>query len=59
MKKSHQGSHYGLTNIEHRLELFFGESIPVQIESSPGIGTCVIINIPVRMDTEEAVTNEG
>lgn len=59
MKKKHQGSHYGLINIEHRLELFFGESIPVQIESSPGMGTCVIINIPVRRDTEEAVTNEG
>ena len=55
-KKSHQGSHYGLTNIEHRLELFFGESIPVQIESSPGIGTCVIINIPIRTGAEEAVT---
>lgn len=50
-KKNHQGSHYGLKNIEHRLELFFGESIPVQTESSPGIGTCVIINIPVRTGT--------
>lgn len=57
-KKSRQGSHYGLSNIEHRLELFFGEKIPVQIESSPGIGTCVIINIPVRMETEEAVSDE-
>ncbi len=55
-QKSHQGSHYGLSNIEHRLELFFGERIPVQIESSPGIGTCVIINIPVRK--EEAVKCE-
>ena len=57
--KSHQGSHYGLTNIEHRLKLFFGECIPVQIESSPGIGTCVIINIPIRTEAEEAVGNEG
>jgi len=57
-KKSHQGSHYGLSNIEHRLELFFGESIPVQVESSPGIGTCVIINIPVRTEAEEAVEHE-
>ncbi len=55
-QKSRQGSHYGLSNIEHRLELFFGERIPVQIESSPGIGTCVIINIPVRK--EEAVKRE-
>ena len=57
-KKSGQGSHYGLTNIEHRLELFFGECIPVQIESSPGIGTCVIINIPIRIDMEEAAEYE-
>lgn len=49
-EKSHQGSHYGLKNIEHRLELFFGERIPVQTESSPGIGTCVIINIPIRKE---------
>ena len=57
-KKSGQGSHYGLTNIEHRLGLFFGESIPVQIESSPGIGTCVIINIPGRTGMEEVAENE-
>lgn len=58
-KKNRQGSHYGLANIEHRLELFFGESIPVQIESSPGIGTCVIINIPIRMDMEGEAEHEG
>ncbi len=52
-QKSHKGSHYGLKNIEHRLELFFGESIPVQTESSPGIGTCVIINVPVRTEGEQ------
>ncbi len=57
--KSRQGSHYGLLNIEHRLKLFFGECIPVQIESSPGIGTCVIINIPIRTGIEEAVEHEG
>ena len=57
-KKSHQGSHYGLSNIEHRLKLFFGEEIPVQVESSPGIGTCVIVNIPVRTEAEEAVEHE-
>ncbi len=57
--KSHQGSHYGLSNIEHRLKLFFGECIPVQIESSPGIGTCVIISIPIRTEAEEAVEHEN
>lgn len=45
-EKSGSGSHYGMKNIEKRLELFYGEKIPVQIESSSGVGTCIIINIP-------------
>lgn len=49
-KKSHSGSHYGMDNIAQRLELYYGEKIPIQIESSLGIGTCIIINIPARMD---------
>ena len=47
-KKSTEGSHYGMENIEKRLTLYYGEEIPIQIESSPGVGTCIIINIPVR-----------
>lgn len=49
-KKSYAGSHYGMENIAQRLELYYGEEIPIQIESSLGIGTCIIINIPARMD---------
>lgn len=45
-EKPDTGSHYGMKNIEKRLELYFGEKIPVQIESSPGVGTCIIISIP-------------
>ncbi len=48
-RKSYPGSHYGMENIAQRLELYYGEKIPIQIESSMGIGTCVIINIPARM----------
>lgn len=58
-EKSPGGSHYGLSNIEHRLELFFGERIPVQIESSLGIGTCVIISIPMRSGEKEAAKGEA
>lgn len=47
-KKSYSGSHYGMENIAQRLELYYGEKIPIQIESSLGIGTCIIINIPAR-----------
>lgn len=46
--KPHTGSHYGIDNIAQRLELFFGEKIPIQTESSPGIGTCIVINIPAK-----------
>ena len=46
--KPHTGSHYGMENIAQRLELLFGEKIPIRVESSPGIGTCIIINIPAK-----------
>ncbi len=47
-KKSAAGSQYGMENIRKRLTLYYGEEIPIQIESSPGVGTCVIISIPIR-----------
>lgn len=51
--KPHSGSHYGMENIAQRLELFFGEEIPIQVESSPGVGTCIVINIPVKTGEED------
>lgn len=52
-KKSVTESHYGMENIAQRLKLFYGEEIPVLVESSPGVGTCVIINIPLRSKEED------
>lgn len=52
-RSASSGSHYGMNNIEKRLKLFFGEEIPIQVESSPGMGTCVILNIPIRREPEE------
>lgn len=46
--KKSSGSHYGMKNIAARLQLFYEEEIPIQIESSPGVGTCVIINVPAK-----------
>lgn len=46
-KNNSKGSQYGLENIEKRLSLFYGEEIPVEVESSLGIGTCVSIHVPV------------
>ena len=47
-----------MTNIEKRLKLFYGEEIPIQVESSLGVGTCVIINVPVRRRSEEEGENQ-
>lgn len=41
------GSHYGMKNIQTRLSVFFREDIMIEVESAPGSGTCVSINIPV------------
>lgn len=51
--KPRTGSHYGMDNIAQRLELFYGEKIPIRVESSPGIGTCIIINIPAKNFDEQ------
>jgi Predicted signal transduction protein with a C-terminal ATPase domain len=45
-KGNSKGSQYGITNIEKRLSLFYGQEISVEVESSMGIGTCVSIRIP-------------
>ncbi len=47
------GSHYGMKNIQKRLEVFYDEKIELQVESTVGIGTCVIINIPVILKKGE------
>ena len=46
---SSNSSHYGMKNIKKRLEVFFGEKIDLKLESTPGIGTCVIIEFPAKM----------
>lgn len=49
------GSHYGMENIEKRLSMFYGLDIPIVIESSLGIGTCILITIPLRKEQNEEV----
>lgn len=46
-EQSTNSNHYGMGNIEQRLSMFYKEAIPIVIESSLGIGTCIIINIPI------------
>lgn len=40
------GSKYGLANIEQRLDIFFKEEKCLHVESTPGIGTRIMIDIP-------------
>ena len=37
----------GLANINTRIALYYGESYGLQIDSSPGKGTCIMLRLPV------------
>ncbi len=37
----------GLANINTRIALYYGESYGLQIDSSPGKGTCIMLHLPV------------
>lgn len=39
-------NHIGIKNIDERIKLFFGEEYGLRIESFPGEGTKILINIP-------------
>lgn len=47
-KVSSNSSHYGMKNIRKRLEVFFGERVSLNLESTAGIGTCVIVEFPAQ-----------
>lgn len=47
------GSHYGMKNIRSRLSIFYHEEIPLEVESTPGAGTCVSINIPAMKKEDD------
>jgi two-component system sensor histidine kinase YesM len=43
-----RGSGYGLRNINERIHLFYGSDYGLTFDSKPGLGTAVIIRIPVQ-----------
>jgi two-component system sensor histidine kinase YesM len=45
IENKHKGSHYGISNIEMRLTLFYGMKQCISYESTKGVGTCVSLNI--------------
>ncbi|OPH56962.1 histidine kinase [Paenibacillus ferrarius] len=46
VENSLEGKNIGLSNINNRIKLLFGEGYGVEIESQLGIGTIVIVKIP-------------
>lgn len=46
VKNSFEGKSIGLSNINNRIKLLFGEGYGVEIESQLGVGTTVIVKIP-------------
>ena len=45
-----KGGHIGLTNVDRRLRLLYGEKYAVEIETSPGDGCTVILRMPARIE---------
>lgn len=41
-------SHVGISNVEERIRLYFGNRYEIKIESTPGAGTTVILTLPGR-----------
>jgi Predicted signal transduction protein with a C-terminal ATPase domain len=46
-QRRHRGSGYGISNIMKRLDLYFGQTVELALQSTPDEGTCVTIDVPV------------
>ncbi|MWV43443.1 two-component sensor histidine kinase [Paenibacillus sp. HJL G12] len=59
-KSSGRGRGYGIRNVNERIRLYFGKEYGVQLYSRPGIGTTVLIRIPLQRAKHHAssLTNE-
>lgn len=48
LSKSSNG--YGVSNVNERIKLYYGEEYAVRIESTPGVGTKVMLHFPKRVE---------
>lgn len=51
-KDIYSSDHHGLRNIKERIELYYGPQYGLSIESERGIGTTVLITLPLVMDEQ-------
>ena len=49
-QKDPPGRHSGLYNIHRRIQLLYGHLYGVEIRSTEGHGTTLIVNLPVRRE---------
>ncbi len=54
-----RGSGIGLRNVHQRIQLYFGSSYGLEIESEPDEGTLVRIRLPLCEDTVEKIKEEA
>lgn len=49
-----RGRGYGIRNVNERIKLYFGNDYGVQLYSTPGVGTTVLIRIPMERAASQA-----
>ena len=54
LQKEQMEGHYGLQNVLRRCRIEYGEKARLSIDSTPGVGTCVTLTLPVK-GKEESV----
>jgi two-component system, sensor histidine kinase YesM len=54
-KPGASGSHYGLSNVDERIKLYFGPAFGLTIQSEPGIGTRVDVLLPAQVYRPQAL----
>ncbi|WP_337914014.1 sensor histidine kinase [Cohnella zeiphila] len=57
-EKAGKGNGFGLSNIRERLDLYFGKAGQMTVESTPGVGTAVTIELPACTD-KPRIQQEG
>ncbi|KRF42179.1 sensor histidine kinase [Paenibacillus sp. Soil787] len=48
-----QSGGFGIMNVHERIRLYYGEPYGLKLESDQGVGTTVIVSIPVRREYDE------